>query len=195
MSESAATAGVTEDGRRVDAQRNRTRILEAASAAFVRDPATSLNAIAKAAGVGAGTLYRHFPTREDLLLAVYKEEIDGLEASVRRTLDEKQPLDAFRDWARRLAASVRAKHGLGEALATPNAQALIDSTYGPVTAAIEQLLDAAADSGDARSGIDPSDVLLLLSALWRVPVTDAGLVQADRILELVIDGLRPVDAR
>jgi AcrR family transcriptional regulator len=181
----------TSDARRADAQRNRARILEVAAAAFLRDPETSLNAIAKSAGVGAGTLYRHFPTREDLLLAVYKEDIDGLEASVRRTLDEQAPLDAFRDWARRLAASVRVKHGLGEALSTPTAQALIDSTYGPVTSAIRQLLDAAAAHGDARPGIDASDVLLLLSALWRVPRTEAGLEQADRILELVIDGLRP----
>ncbi|WP_255447315.1 TetR/AcrR family transcriptional regulator [Schumannella soli] len=165
-------------------------MLDVASAAFAADPETSLNAIAKSAGVGAGTLYRHFPTREDLLLAVYKDEIEGLEASVSRTLEQQEPLDAFRVWARHLAASVRVKHGLGEALSTPTAQALTDSTYGPVTSAIGQLLDAAAERGAARPGIDPSDVLLMLSALWRVPPTDSGLAQADRVLELIIDSVR-----
>jgi AcrR family transcriptional regulator len=176
--------------RRSDAQRNRARILATATAAFTADPEVSLNAIAKASGIGSGTLYRHFPTREALLLAVYQEEIDTLSESVARSLDEQDPLDAFRDWARRLAALVRTKHGLGDALSTPAAQAVIDATYEPVTTAIGRLLDAAAARGEVRRGIDPSDVLLLLSGLWRVPPGEAGLAQADRLLELVIDSLR-----
>jgi AcrR family transcriptional regulator len=175
---------------RADALRNRARILEVAVAALTDDPHASLNTIAKTAGVGAGTLYRHFPTREDLLLAVYKEEIDALSDAVDRSLRERDPLDAFREWSLRLAALVRTKHGLGEALATPSAQAIIDSTYGPVTSAIGTLLDAACTRGEVREDIDPSDVLLLLSALWRVPDGDAGLRQADRLLDLVIDSLR-----
>jgi AcrR family transcriptional regulator len=178
------------DTARADARRNRERLLAVAAEAFTEDPDAALNAIAKRAGVGAGTLYRHFPTREDLLLAVYAEEIDALSDAVARTLDEHEPLDAFRGWARRLAALVRTKHGLGEALATPAAQAVIDRTYEPVTSAIGQLLDAAAARGDIRASADPSDVLLLLSALWRTPAGAAGAVQQERILELIIASLR-----
>lgn len=178
------------DTQRADAQRNRARILQVAFAAFADDPDISLNAIAKRAGVGPGTLYRHFPTREALLLAVYREEIDSLAGSVGRLLDEQAPLDAFCSWARKLAELTRVKHGLGEALASPSAQAVIDATYGPVTAAIGQLLEAAEARGDIRAGVDPGDVLLLLSALWRVPKGDAGLLQADRILDMIVDSLK-----
>lgn len=176
---------------RADAQRNRQRILAVAYRAFAADPDVSLNAIAKLAGVGAGTLYRHFPTREALLLAVYQEELASLVASVDRLLRERPPLDAFRVWVRELAAQTRVKHGLGEALASPAARAAIDANYAPVHAAIQRFLDAAAARGEVRDGIEPSDVLLLLGALWRVPDGDAGLRQADRMLELVVDSLAP----
>ncbi|HEY4225581.1 MAG TPA: TetR/AcrR family transcriptional regulator [Pseudolysinimonas sp.] len=175
---------------RADAQRNRTRILEIAADAFAADPDASMNVIAKRAGVGAGTLYRHFPTREELLLNVYHHEVASLSDDVARSLDRLDPLDAFREWARRLAALVRTKHGLGDALSSPAAQAIIDESYAPVTSAIRQLLDAAAARGEIQPGFDPSDVLLLLSGLWRVPPGDAGLKQADRLLELVITSLR-----
>jgi AcrR family transcriptional regulator len=174
---------------RSDAQRNRARILDVAGTAFAADPDVSLNAIAQRAGVGAGTLYRNFATREDLLLAVYAHEIDALVDSVDGLLAEHAPLDAFRIWVRRLAEQSRIKHGLGEALASPAAQALIDSTYAPVNAAIGRFLAAAAERGDVRPGIEPYDVLLLISALWRVPPGEAGLVQADRILELIVRAL------
>ena len=174
---------------RADAQRNRARILEVAYSAFATDPGVSLNAIAKLAGVGPGTLYRHYPTREALLLAVYREEIDSLSGLAERLLVKQPPLVAFRCWARKLAELTRLKHGLGEALASPSAQAVIDASYGPVTTAIRQLLNAAETSGDIRAGVDPADVLLLLSALWRVPQGDGGLTQADRILDMIVDSL------
>jgi AcrR family transcriptional regulator len=176
---------------RADAQRNRARLLDVARDAFTDDPDASLNTIAKRAGVGAGTLYRHFPTREDLLLGVYQHEIESLAEAVSRSLEHQDPLDAFRDWARHLAALVRTKHGLGDALSTPSAQAVIDQTFGPVTSAIGQLLDAAAARSEVRPGLDPSDVLLLLVGLWRVPPGPMGLEQADRLLEFVIASLRP----
>ena len=178
------------DSRRADAQRNRSRILEVAYAAFSEDPDISLNLIAKRAGVGAGTLYRHFPTREALLLAVYQEEVDHLVRSVDPMLRENEPLDAFRIWARRLAAYARMKHGLGEALTSPAAQEAISATWAPVSQGVSQLLAAAAARRDVREGIDPADVILLLSALWRVPPGDAGLAQADRLLEMIITSLQ-----
>ena len=174
---------------RADAQRNRAHLLEVASVAFAEDPEVSLNSIAKRAAVGPGTLYRHFPTREALLLAVYEQEIDMLAAAVERSLEQQEPLDAFRSWIRRLAALVRVKHGLGDALASPAAQAVIDATYAPVTDAIRRLLQAAEARGDIGPGADPADVLLLVSALWRVPEGERGLAQADRMLEMIIDSL------
>ena len=178
------------DVTRADAQRNRERILEVASEAFADDPGVSLNQVAKRSGVGPGTLYRHFPTREALLLAVYAHEIDGLADAVEQSLATQSPLDAFRHWVRRLAAYVRLKHGLGDALTTSAARAVLDSTYAPVTGAIQRFLDAAVESGDARADVRASDVLLMLGALWRVPDTTEGLEQADRLLELVVASLR-----
>jgi AcrR family transcriptional regulator len=183
------------DVQRADAQRNRARILEAALPAFAADPKVSLNAIAKLAGVGPGTLYRHFPTREALLLAVYQEEIDSLGAAVERLLKQKSPLEAFVSWARKLAELVRVKHGLGEALESPAVKAVIDATYAPVTDAIQRLLDAAEATGDIRGGVDAGDVLLLLTALWRVAPGPDGLVQADRILAMIVDSLAPSPPR
>lgn len=177
------------DATRADAQRNRARILDVAATAFRENPDVSLNQIGKLAGVGAGTLYRHFPTREALLLAVYAAEIDGLEGAVDELLAKEPPLDAFRSWSRQLAELVRIKHGLGEALASPSAQEVIDATYAPVTNAIGRLLDAAVADGDIGPGADPGDILLLLSALWRVPAGPDGLAQADRLLEMVVASL------
>ncbi|RDV44396.1 TetR family transcriptional regulator [Leifsonia sp. ku-ls] len=183
----------TSGARRADAQRNRARILEVAYRAFADDPDVSLNAIAKLVGVGAGTLYRHFPTRESLLLAVYQEEVEQLVGAVDRMLAEQEPLDAFRAWSRKLAAYARIKHGIGEALTSPEAQEVIGETWTPVRRAVARLLEAAAAQGEVREGIDPDDVILLLSALWRVPEGEVGLRQADRLLELIVAALR-VDA-
>jgi AcrR family transcriptional regulator len=178
-------------GRRADAQRNRARILEVAYPAFADDPDVSLNTIAKLAGVGAGTLYRHFPSREDLVLAVYAREVDALIESVDDLLREEEPLNALRIWMHKLAAQSRLKHGLGEALTSAHARAAIEAQFEPVTAAIERLLRAAVEVGDLDAAADPSDVLLLASALWRVPPGDRGLAQADRLLELIIRAHRP----
>lgn len=178
-------------GRRTDAVRNRARILEAAYPAFSADPDVSLNTIAKLAGVGAGTLYRHFPSREDLVLAVYAREVDALVDSVGQLLRDQYPLEALRTWIRRLAAQARLKHGLGEALTSAHAKAAIEAQFGPVIGAIRRLLDAAIEAGEIDPGADPSDVLLLASALWRVPPGEAGLEQADRLLELIIRAHRP----
>jgi AcrR family transcriptional regulator len=176
---------------RADAQRNRARILDVALSAFADDAQVSLNAIAKLAGVGPGTLYRHFPTRESLLLAVYQQQIESLGESVQRLLDRNSPLEAFRVWSRKLAELVRVKHGLGEALESAPTQAIINATYEPVTNAIQRLLDAAESTGDIRHGVDAGDVLLLLSALWRVPSDKEGRKQADRILDMIVDSLAP----
>jgi AcrR family transcriptional regulator len=179
----------TNEPQRADARHNRERILEAAHEALQDSPDASLNSIAQRAGVGAGTLYRHFPNREALILAVYQHDIERLVDQVPHLLAEHEPLDALRIWVDALAGYVRVKHGLGEALHTAAAQKIINDTYPPVTAAIGALLAACESAGAVRAGLDPADVLLLIGFLWRVPDDDAGRAQAARTFDLVLHGL------
>lgn len=190
MSSTPSETPTSATPRRSDALRNRDRILSVAYEALSDDPDVSLNTIAKLAGVGPGTLYRHFPTREDLILALYQHEVQAVVDSVPQVLAEREPLDALRVWFLRLAEYVRLKHGLGEALHTVTAQNVINDTYAPVTAAVGQLLIAAEQAGQVRSGLDPADVLLLMGFLWRVAPGKAGGHQAERILDIVILGLQ-----
>jgi AcrR family transcriptional regulator len=176
---------------RADAVRNRDHILQVAHDAFAESGETSLNAIAKRAGVGAGTLYRHYPTREALILAVYEHDVARLVDSVTDVLAKHPPLDAFRTWFHTLADYIRLKHGLGDALHSAAIQDAINATYAPVVGAITTLLEACVADGSVRPGIDPGDVLLLMGFLWRVADDDAGRTQAARMMELAIDGLRP----
>lgn len=180
---------------RADAQQNRERILQVAHDAFAESDDASLNSIAKRAGVGAGTLYRHFPTREALILAVYRHDVQVLVDSVAETLAECEPLDAFRMWFERLADYVRIKHGLGEALHSAAAQDVVNETYAPVTAAVGELLAACEAAKVVRPGLDPADVLLLMGFLWRVGPGEDGQAQAARLFDLVIDGFRPTPER
>ncbi len=180
---------------RADAQQNRGRILQAAHDAFAESDDASLNSIAKRAGVGAGTLYRHFPTREALILAVYRHDVQVLAGSVAEVLVECEPLDAFRMWFDRLADYVRIKHGLGEALHSAAVQDVVNETYAPVTAAVGELLAACEAAKVLRPGLDPADVLLLMGFLWRVGPGEDGKAQAARLFDLVIDGFRPTPER
>jgi AcrR family transcriptional regulator len=177
---------------RAHALRNREHILQVASEAFAESGTTSLNVIAKRAGVGAGTLYRHFPAREDLILAVYQRDVQRLVDSVPDVIAAHSPLDSFRIWFGTLADYIRVKHGLGDALYTAAAKDTINETYAPVLAAVRMLLDGCAADGSLRAGLDPNDVLLLMGFLWRTPPTDAGREQGRRLMELVIEGLRPL---
>ena len=176
---------------RADALRNRDLILQVAHDAFAESGTTSLNEIAKRAGVGPGTLYRHFPTREALILAVYRRDVQRLVDSVDDLLHTHAPLDAFRVWFHTLADYIRVKHGLGEALHTAAVQDAINDTYLPVVSAVGQLIDACAADGSVRSDLDPADVLLLMGFLWRAADRPEGKKQATRIMELVIEGLQP----
>lgn len=175
---------------RSDALKNREHILEVAHDAFAESGATSLNAIAKLAGIGPGTLYRHFPTREAVILAVYGQDVQRLVSSVPDVLARHQPLDAFRVWFETLADYVRVKHGLGEALHTAAVHDAINETYAPVVGAVGVLLEACVADGSMRPGLEPADVLLLMGFLWRVTGA-AGGNQARRVMELAIDGFRP----
>ena len=172
---------------RSDARENRARILEAARRAFAESDGTSMNQIAQRAGVGPGTLYRNFPTREALVLAIYQHEVDRLIDTVPELLATLPPLEALRRWTTELVSAMRKKHGLGDALSPGAHQAITEQTYGPVIAAIAQLLDAGKRDGTIRADADPGDFLQLTGALWRA--TSGPKDRSQPMLGLILDGL------
>ncbi|TKK86136.1 TetR/AcrR family transcriptional regulator [Herbidospora galbida] len=173
---------------RSDARENRMRILAAAREAFAEDGGTSMNQVAQRAGVGAGTLYRNFPTREALLLAVYQDEVDRILGTVPDLLAAHPPIEALRRWTTDLVEAMRRKHGLGDALSPGAHQAITERTYGPVVAAIAEILDAGKKDGSIRDDADPGDFLQLSGALWRAAPGPED--RSPRMLALILDGLR-----
>jgi AcrR family transcriptional regulator len=187
----------TEPKKRADAQANYDRILEVALAALTADPDASLNSIAKTAGVGAGTLYRHFPTRDDLVMAVYQHELDELvEAAYSPWLAALPPTEALRTWFDRLAQYGMTKSGLGTALAAAVEALHRDAsvTRQPMVGALEHLLRRAQEAGDIRSDVTADDVLLAVGFLWRMDPAGDWRGQAARLLDLVVAGLRAAPA-
>jgi AcrR family transcriptional regulator len=178
---------------RTDARTNRARILTAAGEALAASPAgeaASMTAIAKRAGVGVGTLYRHFPTREALIVELYHQEIQKVIALAHTLAAAEPPLEALRGWFDEVARYGQLKYGVAEVIHAATNGGLDDENYGPFLAAISALLDAGAAAAVLKPGIDPEDVLLQLSALWRIPPGPTSQQRAARILDLVIDGLR-----
>ncbi|MDX3852753.1 TetR/AcrR family transcriptional regulator [Streptomyces sp. AK02-01A] len=175
---------------RADARHNRDRILDVARDALAASSDASLNSIAKKAGVGPGTLYRHFPNREALVLAVYRYDVQQLADSAPVLLEEHPPLDALRLWFDRLAYYGRIKHGLADVLHAATSDGLAGETYGPVIGAVTLLLQACEKAGSIRPGHDPDDVLLVMGFLWRIDSGDDWEARAGRMLDLVMDGLR-----
>ncbi|MBL7495954.1 TetR/AcrR family transcriptional regulator [Frankia sp. CNm7] len=178
---------------RADARRNRERLLEVAVREFSRDgPDVPLEAIAKAAGVGIGTLYRHFPTREALIDAAYRNELDRLADSVDDLLDAMPPDLALRAWMDRFVDYLATKRGLADAL-----RALIASGGDPfahsrdrLTTAVATLLAAGASAGSLRPDVTPDDVLVGLSGLSLATADRGDRDQAGRLLDLLADALR-----
>ncbi len=172
---------------RSDARENRARILDAAREAFAESGDISMNKIAQRAGVGPGTLYRNFPTREALVLAIYQDEVDRLVGTVPDLLAGLPPLEALRRWTTELVSAMRKKHGLGDALSPSGHQTITEKTYGPVIAAITQLLDAGKRDGTIRADADPGDFLQLTGALWRA--ASGPQDRSQPMLGLILDGL------
>ncbi|MEU8662514.1 TetR/AcrR family transcriptional regulator [Actinoplanes philippinensis] len=169
---------------RSDARENRARILAAARQAFAEDDDTSMNRIAQLAGVGPGTLYRNYPSREALVLEIYQEEIERLVDAVPALLAESAPVEALRRWTLDLVAGMRRKHAFGAALSPDTRQSIAARSYGPVIAAITQLLDAGKSGGSIRADAEPVDFLQFTGALWR-----AAPDRAEPMLALILDGL------
>jgi AcrR family transcriptional regulator len=183
-------AGQQHEVLRTDAQQNRQRILEAAREALAASVDVSLNSIAKKAGVGPGTLYRHFPNREALVLAVYRHDVQQLADAAPELLADHPPIEALRLWFDRLAHYGMIKHGLADALHAATSDGLVGETYKPLITAITLLLQACTEVGSIGAGHDPDDVLLILGFLWRIDPGPGAEAQVGRLLDLVMTGLR-----
>jgi len=178
-------------GKRSDATRNRVHIVTVARDLLADDGDASLHAIAKAAGVGQGTLYRHFPTREALVMAVHRSDINGLVAAAPALLELHEPVIALRKWLEQLAKYGRIKRGLGSALHTVMHDQLMTEGYAPVLDALTALLDAGIHRGQIRADVTADEAMLLLGFLWRIEVDEAWPSRTARMLDLVMHGLRP----
>jgi AcrR family transcriptional regulator len=179
--------------KRSDARRNRDAILAAALEALTASPDASLNAIAKRAGVANATLYRHFPTREELVLATYQHEVQGLVDAAGQLLQEEAPIDALRSWVERLARYAVTKHGLADALrkaTAPGSDLSSTETYVAIVAALDRLLQANISAGTLRPGLDADDVILALAGLWQLDPASDWRAQAQRIYEIVLTGVQ-----
>jgi AcrR family transcriptional regulator len=179
---------------RADARENREKLLRAASEQFAAaGPDVSLEAIARAAGVGIGTLYRHFPTREALIEAVYRNEVDHLCAAAGELLGQLAPAAALAAWMERFVAYATTKRGLAGAL---RAVAASQSDLFPTTRkrqlkAIGELLDAGVAAGEIRRDVTAEDVLTSMNAVWAIAGEgEQWAAQATRVLGLLMDGLR-----
>jgi AcrR family transcriptional regulator len=179
--------------RRSDGRRNRDAILAAALEALTESPDASLNAIAKRAGVANATLYRHFPTREELVLATYQHEVRKLVDAAGLLLQEQAPLDALRSWVERLAGYAVTKHGLADALrkaTTPGSDLSSTGTYAAIAAALDRLLQANVAAGTLRPDLDAEDVILALAGLWQLDPAGDWKAQAQRVYDIVLGGLQ-----
>lgn len=175
--------------RRADAQRNRERILRAARELVHEPGELKLNAVAKACGIGQGTLYRHFPTREDLLAEVYRRDVEDLVAAAPRLLEAHRPVDALAAWFDRVAAYARVKRDVFAAVEAATWRDLAAHSLGPIGEAVELLLAAGRSDGSLRADAEARDVIVLIS--WLTRLDDAELdTRGPRLLSILVDGLR-----
>jgi AcrR family transcriptional regulator len=178
---------------RADAQINEERLLGAAAKAFARDGArASLKAIAEDAGVGIGTLYRRFPTREALVAATYRSEVDRVCAKASELLAARKPARALRAWMSACVEFLTTKQGMADVLRVVLAgeDEFRVATRARLVEALALLLDAARTSGDLRRRNDAVDVLTAIAGVALIAGSKEQRAQADRLLDLLFDGLR-----
>lgn len=179
---------------RKDAQQNRERILEVAKTAFTRYGAgASLDEIAKQAGVGAGTLYRHFPTRDALIEAVYRSEVGKLAAAGPKLAAAMSPIEALRAWMLLLVDYIAAKHIIAPALnsVVGGPSRLYESSRSLIHGAMESLVQRAKESGDLRPDTDASDLLRAMIGVSLVGSGPDWQQSAKRLVDILIAGSRP----
>ena len=184
------TAGMVRKPRS-DALRNRERVLEAAKAVFSAGGSeASLEAVARRAGVGIGTLYRHFPTREALYEAVYRREVDQLGDLAEQLKGEPAPVDALRRWLRSNVEFVATKKGMSAALALAAGSPELHSyTFPRLTKAVGTLLDRAIAAGDIRRDVGPEDLLRALIGMCYLHDQPGWQSTVLRLLDVFVDGL------
>ncbi|MCO6418659.1 TetR/AcrR family transcriptional regulator [Siccirubricoccus sp. KC 17139] len=176
---------------RADAVRNRDRVLAAAKSVFSRGGAeASLEAVAREAGVGIGTLYRHFPTREALYEAVYRREVDQLVELAAALAAREGPAEALRHWLRANIEFVATKKGMAKALALAAQSDLVAYSLERLTAAMGALLRRAAEAGEIRADIGPEELLRALVGICYVQERAGWQESALRLLDVFLDGLR-----
>jgi AcrR family transcriptional regulator len=180
---------------RADAQRNRERILEVAKEAFTRSGAdASLDDIARQAGVGPGTLYRHFPTRGELLQAVYRSELEKLAAAGPKFAQSMPPIEALRAWLLLFVDAIAAKQLIAPALNTllGDHKKVFEASYAQMHEAIRSLVKRAIKSGDIRRDLDPMDLLRALVGVSNVASGPDWQQSAKRLVDILISGSRPI---
>jgi AcrR family transcriptional regulator len=180
---------------RADATRNRNQLLEVATRVFVSasDTEPSMRAIAREAGVGIATLYRHFPTRESLVDAVYRDQVARLTDGARELLAQLPPPVALRRWMDLFGDWVATKNGMLDTLL-----AMIESgeiahaqTQAELLAAIDAILDAGRATGELRSDVTAEDIAASLIGIFTV-ARPPDAARASRLLNILMDGLRPI---
>jgi len=180
---------------RTDAQRNRERILEAAKESFTRSGASaSLDDIAKEAGVGAGTLYRHFPTRDALIEAVYRTEVGKLAAAEKKFSDTLPPIEALRAWMLLFVDYIATKQIIGPALnsVVGGPSKLYEGSRGQIQGAIDSLVKRAIKNRDIRRDLEPFDLLRALIGISHVASGPDWQQSARRLVDILIMGSRPI---
>jgi len=180
---------------RTDAQLNRERLLDVAKEAFTRSgPNTSLDDIAREAGVGAGTLYRHFPTRDALIEAVYRTEVEKLAAAERRFAADMSPIEALRAWMLLFVDYIATKQIIASALNAyvGGPSKLYEGSRAQVQGAIDALVKRAIKNGDIREDLEPFDLLRALVGVSNVASGPDWQQSARRLVDILITGSRPI---
>lgn len=179
---------------RADAQRNLDALLRAALEVFAAEGVDApVRTIAERAGVGIGTVYRHFPNRSDLIVAVFRREVDACAEAASELAGEHQPFEALSLWVQRVVEFVAVKRGLSAALNSgdPAYAPLHDYLTGQLGPALQMLLDSAAAAGEMRAGIDGADLLPAIASLCHPPRdSEPNPARAQRMVALLVDGLR-----
>jgi AcrR family transcriptional regulator len=187
------TAGARRE-MRSDARVNRAKLVDAAGDLFASDGVdVPLETVARQAGVGIGTLYRHFPSRHELVEAVYRHEVERLCSAATDLLQRHPPDVALEEWMRRFVTYTAAKRGMADALQAAVAASdsdLYSDTRERLLEAVAPLLTAAVASGSVRADMEPEDVLQAMSGIWLIPDGDQWNARAERQLNLLMDGLR-----
>ena len=180
---------------RADAQRNRDHLLTVAKLAFTRGGADiNLDELAKEAGLGIGTLYRHFPTRDALIEAVYRAEVETLASAAGMLATSYPPIEALRCWMLLFVDYIATKHLIAPALNTivGGPSQLYETTGERMRVAIRMLVSRAVAAGDIRSDLDPFDLLRALVGVANVAASPDWEESAKRLVDILIIGSRPV---